>query len=187
MKDNVINQKLREKDEDGLKMLMDSYCNYVMAIISNIAKGALSTQDVEELSADVFLSVWNSSDTLQEERSIKPYLAQITRNAVISRLRRNKSTAVPFDDDIVVVSKAGNPDELAVKREQSEIINAAVEQFGEPDREIFVRFYFFGEPVKAIGWRLSLNPATVKTKLHRCRKRLKSIFEERGYRYEEGN
>ena len=83
-----------------------------------------------------------------------------------------------------MISKEGNPDELAVKKEQAEIINDSVKSFGEPDREIFIRFYYMGERIEAIGNRLSINQATIKTKLHRCRKRLQAVFEERGYRYE---
>ncbi len=37
-----------------------------------------------------------------------------------------------------------------------------------------------GERIEAIGNRLGINQATIKTKLHRCRKRLKAVFEERG-------
>jgi RNA polymerase sigma-70 factor (ECF subfamily) len=68
-----------------------------------------------------------------------------------------------------------------------EIVNKAADSFGEPDREVFVRFYFYGERVKDIGSRLSLNAATVKTKLRRCRQKIQYIFAERGYRNEEEN
>jgi len=57
----------------------------------------------------------------------------------------------------------------------------AVDSFGEPDREIFILFYYFGEMVKAISNRLHMNTATTKPKLHRLRSRLKVILQERGY------
>ena len=184
MNDNEIIQKLKNREEDGIKLLMKQYSNYVTAILCNISQGFLSVEDIEELAADVFLSIWNHSSGLKPDCPLKPYLAQATRNAAISRLRRMKNPSLPFDEDIVTLSADGSPDELMIQREQTEIINRAVDAFGEPDREIFVRFYFMGEHINAISQRLALNASTVKTKLHRCRKRLKGIFEERGYQYE---
>lgn len=184
MNDSEILKLLAARDERGLSLLMDRYANYVSAILCNMAGGILTEEDIEELAADVFLSIWNSRKRLDPERPLKPYLAKATRNAAISRLRKLKHAAVPFDDDLIVISKEGNPDELAIKKDQTDIINQSVRSFGEPDREIFIRFYFMGERIEAIGNRLGIQPATIKTRLHRCRKRLKAVFEERGYQYE---
>lgn len=180
MDDNIIIEKLKNQDEDGFVKLIDRYCNYVSAIICNLSHGKLSGEDVEELCADVFLLVWKSRENLHPCETLKPYLAQIARNTTWSRLRKSGEEWIPFDDDILTVS-VGGPDELAETRDQSKIINEAVADFPEPEQEIFIRFYFFGESLKVISNRLSLHPACVKTKLYRCRKRLKSIFEERGY------
>lgn len=184
MNDNEIIQRLKNKEEEGLKLLMKQYSKYVSAILCNISHGILSVEDIEELAADVFLSIWNHNAALEEGRPPRPYLAQVTRNAAISRLRRIKELPLSFDEDIITLSIQDNPAELTIQREQSEIINTAVRLFGEPDREIFIRFYFLGEPIDTIGKRLTMNPSTIKTKLYRCRKRLKGIFEERGYQYE---
>ena len=175
MNDYEIIQKLKRREEDGLRDLMKQYSGYVAAIVCNISQGILS---------DVFLSVWNHAAGLMEDRPLRPYLAQAARNTAISRLRKRGEAALPFDDDIITLQAGENPDELAIKREQTQIINSAVEAFGEPDREIFIRFYFLGERIEAIGRRLAMNQSTIRTKLHRCRKRIKGIFEERGYQYE---
>jgi len=79
------------------------------------------------------------------------------------------------------VSYHEQPDELAILREQKQIIEQAVDAFGEPEREIFIRFYYFGETIKTISERLQMNTATTKTKLRRLRSKLKDIMQERGY------
>ncbi len=187
MTDNVIVAKLKQKDEQGFSVLIDRYAAYVSAIMANLSKGSLPKGDIEELAADVFVAVWNSADKLRADGPLKPYLAQIARNAAISRLRQGGLDTVPFDDDILTVSKEGQPDEAVFQREQREIINEAADSFGEPDREIFIRFYFYGEQIKAIGERLDIKFSTVKTKLYRCRKKIQSLFAERGYRNEDEN
>lgn len=184
MKDYELIQLLAAGEEEGLRALMKQYAGYVTAILCNMSGGILTTEDVEELSADVFLAVWNNSRNLDPSRPLRPYLAQAARHAAISRLRKLKSVSLPIDEDVISISKEGNPDEMTIQKEQTDIINCAVESFGEPDREIFIRFYFMGERIDIISKYLVMNPGTIKTKLHRCRKRLKAIFEERGYSYE---
>ncbi len=187
MADNVIIEKLKQRDEQGFSMLLDKYSAYVSAIIANLSRESLLREDIEELAADVFVAVWNSAERLRAGRALKPYLAQIARNATFSRLRRSGLETVPLDEDILTLSKESQPDELAFQREQQEIINEAADSFGEPDREIFIRFYFYGERVREIGTKLNVIEATVKTKLRRCRMKIQSLFEERGYCYEDEN
>lgn len=181
MADNVIIQKIKAGEEQGLTMLMERYGSYVAAIVCNLSHEALRVEDVEEIAADVFLAVWNSGAKLRENCTLRPYLAQIARNTTLSRLRQNKPALIPLEEDVLMLSGTGGPDELTVKREKAEIINEVVGQFSEPDREIFIRFYFFGQPVRAIARKLAVNPSTVKTKLHRCRKKIKLMLEGRGY------
>lgn len=180
MNDDMIIEKLKNHDEDGFALLIDRYCSYVSAILCNLTREKLSVEDVEELCADVFLAVWKNRENLRPCESLKPYVAEIARNAAWSCLRKTGKEWIAFDDDILTVFE-DSPDKLAEEREQSRIVNEAVAGFQEPDREIFIRFYFFGERVKTISNRLQLNPATVKTKLHRCRKRLKAVIAEGGY------
>ena len=49
---------------------------------------------------------------------------------------------------------------------------------------IFKRFYFLYQKAEDIARELNINPATVRTKLHRGRARLKEYLEERGYECE---
>ena len=47
---------------------------------------------------------------------------------------------------------------------------------GEPDNEIFVRYYKFGEKLKDISRVMGLNISTIKTKLLRGKRKLKKIL-----------
>ncbi len=187
MQDNVIIEQLKNREESGLRLLIQQYGGYVGAIVSNLCRGALSRQDVEELTADVFLAIWNHSEALRPDSPLKPYLAQTARNTAISRLRQQKIPPLAYDDQIGLPDQSGGPDDLTIRNEQQEILNAAVSRLGQPEQEIFVRYYFLGEPIKAISTQLGLSQTAVKTKLFRSRKKLKQSFEERGYRYEEAN
>lgn len=72
-----------------------------------------------------------------------------------------------------------NPlEEQAVLEAQKQALLAAVESMKEPDREIFLRYYYYFETMEEIALRLEMPVGTVKAKLHRGRKRLKDTLTE---------
>ena len=86
----------------------------------------------------MFWSVWSHSAGLQENRPLKPYMAQTARNAAYSKLRRIKELPIAYDDDILSISHAGNPDELTIQKEQTlSLIHICPRQTGsgKPRRE----------------------------------------------------
>jgi RNA polymerase sigma-70 factor (ECF subfamily) len=180
LNDKTIMAALKQDDELWYSMLIDHYAPYVTAIISGIAKGTLSSSDIEEVAADVFFKIWLKRKQVRAD-SMKAFIAQVTRNASIDRLRKTNKEFLPYDDDIFHITSYEHLDELAIARERKTIMQNAVNSFGEQDREIFIRYYYFGETIKTISNRLHLNTSTTKTKLHRLRSKLKAIMQERGY------
>ncbi len=180
MNDKTTTVTVGLDEELWYSRLIDQYTSYVTAIISGISKGALSSSDIEEVAADVFFKIWLNRDNIRCE-GIKAFIAQITRNASIDMLRKMKKEFVPYDDDILQVTRNEYPDELAIIRDQKQIMEESVKAFGEPEREIFIRFYYFGESIKTISKKLQMNASTTKTKLYRSRTKLKDIMQERGY------
>lgn len=180
MENNTMISLLHQDEEQWYHTVIDRYTAYVTAIITGLAKGFLTASDVEEVAADVFFKIWCRREQIRPE-SLKAFLAQTARNAAIDRLRLAGAKFVPYEDDVLQLSCPQRPDDLAIVREQKQIVEEAVQALGEPDREIFIRFYYFGETLRAISERLRLNPATAKTKLHRLRSKLREILRERGY------
>lgn len=54
----------------------------------------------------------------------------------------------------------------------------AVMSLGEPDSEIFIRFYKYGERIRDISRATGINMSTVKTKLSRGKDKLKRILSD---------
>lgn len=63
MTEEQLVKSLRRGDLSALEGLMDSYTPYVSSVISRILRGRQA--DVEELTADVFLAVWDNRDKLR--------------------------------------------------------------------------------------------------------------------------
>ena len=65
---------------------------------------------------------------------------------------------------------------LESQKEEQQLVRRAVDGLGEPDREIFLRHYYYAQTVSQISREMQLNPSTIKTKLSRGRQRLKAIL-----------
>lgn len=183
MNDRRILHRLRQGDESVLPELIRQYSGYVYAIASNILSHAMSEEDIEEVVADTFTSVWENRQNIESEM-LKAYLAAVVRNKAKSALRRCR-TEEPLEDDLIQISIPNQPEQKILLSELRELAHDAVDSLGEPDREIFQRYYFLYQKTEDIAESLGLKDATVRTKLARGRKRLKEYLTERGFSCED--
>ena len=74
---------------------------------------------------------------------------------------------------------------LLEEREQAELVRRALGELERPDRELFVRHYYYGQTVARAAEEMGLNPSTAKTRLRRGREHLKDYLREVGYEFAE--
>ena len=76
------------------------------------------------------------------------------------------------------------PDRELDKKETARVVNGALSQLDKPQRELFVRHYYYGQTVQEAALAMGLNLSTAKTWLRRGRETLKAILEQEGYGHE---
>lgn len=175
MKEEIILKKLRAGNTDGLQHLMDRYIPYVSTIVWSLLRFSMTPEDAEEVVSDVFLAAWNQAPELKAG-SVKAWLGAVARNKAKNKLR-SIGYSLPLEEDDLLLCDGENPEERLDKSEESKLIRCAVESLGEPDREIFLRHYYYAQTVREISVHMLLNESTIKTKLRRGRIRLKEILE----------
>lgn len=174
-----LTQKLKKHDEKALEMVMDQYGKLVATIINNVSKGCLSKEDIEETVADVFITLWNNAENIQDGK-LKGYICCIARtrglNKVASCARKKvlNIEEYDFEDDFSIADEAEKND---VGQELREIIT----EIGQPDQEIIIRYYYYSQTVSKISSVMGIKLETVKSKLKRTRAKIKSKLTERGY------
>ena len=67
---------------------------------------------------------------------------------------------------------------LAEEHERTRIVRKAIYDLGWPDREIFLRFYYYAQKISEIADEMHMNTETVKTRLRRGRNKLKAMLGE---------
>ncbi len=170
---------LRRGELSALEELLDRYTPYVSSVIARILRGRQA--DVEELTADVFLAAWDNRAKLQPGK-VKGYLGAIARNRAFNLLRASRES-LPLEDDVLLLETEG-PDRALDKKETARVVNQALSQLDKPQRELFVRHYYYGQTVQEAALAMGLNLSTAKTWLRRGRAALKAILEQEGYGHE---
>lgn len=180
MNDNELLQGLKKHDESAIEEIMERYTPYVSTIIYNMSKGKLSTPDIEETAADVFFTIWSASDKIAEG-SLKGFIAAVAKNKAKEKIRQIKPKDNIMDiDDVVLADEYSLSDSIDNKVLQQDLTDA-LDQFGEPDKEIVIRYYYYYQTAPKIAEILDMKLEAVKSKIKRARTKLKSFLKERGY------
>ena len=165
---------LKKRKHGSLEKTIDLYTPYVTVIVYNVVGAAMSKEDIEEVVSDTFLSLWKSAATLNSEKGcIRSYLAAIARNRAKNKLR-TIHTHEEINENIVSAYKT--PQEDIEEREKRALILELIKSLGEPDCEIFLRYYYYEEKISKIADITGLHVSTVKTKLSRGRKKIKEFL-----------
>lgn len=178
--ENRLAERLKGGEATALEQVIDTYSAYVLTVIRNFSRGIFSEQDIEELAADVFVRLWNARDGLIPERGLRAYLAAVARNRVKNALRSVRDITVVDIDDIELASDI----DLYRGEELSQMLSClydGLETLRPREREIFIRFYFYGEKTSAIARVVGCPDPTVRSMLSRTRAALKKYLTERGF------
>ncbi|MCQ4720683.1 sigma-70 family RNA polymerase sigma factor, partial [Flavonifractor plautii] len=103
---------------------------YVSAVVVRVLAGQGAREDVEELTAEVFLALWAHAGELNPEQGLRPWLGTVARNRAADWLRTHKEAA-PLPEDAATPGGA-DPQAEAERREWAARLWDAVEGLDEP-------------------------------------------------------
>ena len=146
-------------------------------------------EDVEEISQEVFLSVIRNLHTFHGRSQFQTWVFRIAANKARDYRQRRQATkrgggqitvslhGAKGEDEPAIdpPSSSPGPDDLAISFEQMALLGSALEELGEPCREIIELRYFGDLGHEEIGKALNLNPKTASSRLSKCLGRLATI------------
>ena len=178
MQDAALLERLRRRDPDALDALTARYRPYVRAVFAHILRELGTREDLEELCADVFVTLWQHAGEPEPEQ-LKAWLGTVARNRAKNWLRQRRE--LPMDpDSLELALPAGSPglEDQLIRAELAAAVRRAVDSLRPRDREIFLRYYFYLQPVQTIARELGLAPASVRSRLSRGREKLRKKLEK---------
>ena len=173
MDDRQIIALFYERSEQAITELSKKYGDLCFKIAINILS---DPQDAEECVNDAYLGAWNSIPP-QNPTPLRAYLCRIVRNLALKRLRTN--TALKRGSRVEVsLSELENClpdnsfDEQLSAKELTAQLNAFLSTLHRDDRVMFLKRYWFAEPLSEIAKTFGITEHNASVRLSRIRKKL---------------
>jgi RNA polymerase sigma-70 factor (ECF subfamily) len=140
-----------------------------------------SFEDAEECVNDTYIGAWNTMPSARP-MYLGPYLSKITRRLSIDRWRHDHRAKRGGMAPVIEELTDCIPDENTPMAEYERgllrgELNAFLATLNEEKRAMFVRRYFFAQPLSQIAEEMGVGEAKVKVTLHRLRDQLKIRLE----------
>ena len=177
-----LNDKIWQYVENNklqMEKIIELYTNYICKIIRN-SYFNISDEDMEEITLDVFLTLWKNQYKLDLNKNLSSYIAGITRNLIKKKYRDLKLNANidNYEEEII---DTNNIELNLYQKDKNEVIIQELNKMKNEDKDIFIMYYYENIKLNEISGRLKISESKVKVKLYRIRKKLKKVLNERGY------
>lgn len=140
---------------------------YVLAVTGDPDHG-------EEILQDAWLRILRSLDRLEDPQRLRAWIFTIVRRTFLDHLRTRYRTPdhAPLDDRADLASE-----EPAFSWEETADLHRALLALAPIDRDAVTLFYLRGLDLREVSEVLSVPAGTVKSRLHRARRTLRSNLE----------
>ena len=177
-----------QRDEETFAELYRANIPRIERIVQSCLRFGARDLDSEEITQEVFVSVFRSAHRFRFERecSFRLWSAQIARNAVRHALRQRRERKSRESGAIleVLAARPSRPEEGEVWHAGQSALPAllcalwtGLETLGVRDRDVLLAADAGGESYGSIGARLGLRRATVRMVVFRARRRLFAKME----------
>ncbi|MDQ6693697.1 MAG: sigma-70 family RNA polymerase sigma factor [Chloroflexota bacterium] len=173
---------LKHGDISGLELLVQNY--YVLAVRSAYFVN-LDRALAEDIVQAAFLRVYERIDQFDAARPFRPWFLRMVVNdahmAVRKRARLVTLNSEPQDDEYAQFSQElpGSDlalDELMIEAETTEAVWLALGKLSPDQRAVIVLRYYLGLSEAEMSTQLDCTPGTVKSRLHRAKRRLRQLM-----------
>ena len=168
---------LKERQVDALGELYDRYARLVYGLAFKILR---NLEEAEDLTQEVFLTLWYRHDYDPARGSLSNFLVTITRSRAIDRLR-SCTTKRKFLQRWTGVVKSESisalPLDQASLNERSQRVRDALAQLPETERQVLEIAYYEGLSQSEIAKRLNTPLGTVKTRSRQGLMRLRQALQ----------
>jgi RNA polymerase sigma factor (sigma-70 family) len=177
--------RAREGDQKAYADLMHRYKDsiYFMAL-----KMVNNKEDAMDLTVETFAKAFEKLDKYQPEYAFSTWLFRVATNNCIDFIRKKKLNTTSIngmvDEDgddrpLQIKSDTLNPEEVSMKREQTQLLKLLIDSLPPRYRNLIVLRYFDELSYEEISEQLDLPLGTVKAQLFRARYLLSNIVNAR--------
>src|SRR5712691_10878387 len=142
---------------------------FIMRLVGNTALA-------EDLTSEVFLSVWRQAHRFEARSSVSTWLLAIARYKALAELRRRPE--VSSDEENVEISDPADDPEAAFEiKHRGEILRKCLARLSREHREIIDLVYYHEKSVQEVAEIVGIPGDTVKTRMFYARRKLLELLE----------
>jgi RNA polymerase sigma-70 factor, ECF subfamily len=176
--DQDIIRRVLEGDTSNFELIMRRYNQRLY----RIARGILRNEaDAEDTVQDAYIRAYENLERFLGKGPLSAWLAKITVNEALGRLRRSNSAkdSISLDDSRDMeeanfmassISSLPSPEQSAARGEVRRLLESVIDSLPEVYRLVFILCGVEEMSVAETADCLEIEPATVRTRYHRARK-----------------
>jgi len=171
-------------DDDAFTLIVEAYQKPVYNLCYRMLGEPEAAEDAAQ---DTFLKAYQNLSRYDRERSFATWLLSIAAHHCIDKLRRRRFVSFSIDEDEEGQTElpdrfAPDPEGEAVKKQEREHLQKLLQSLDPVDRAAVVMRYWHDASEVEIAQTLSLTVPAVKSRLHRARRALASLWEKESSR-----
>ena len=182
MTDTEIINLFFERSEQAIDELAKKHGNAVARVARNILG---NEQDTEECANDTYLGTWNAIPP-HRPSPLRTFVCKIARNLATKKYHsntaviRNSQYDLALDDLEEILADSNSVEEAYEAKELRAAINGFLATLNPSDRFLFMRRYWYSDPVKDIAKMAHSTTNSVTVRLFRIREKLRLYLEKEG-------
>ena len=145
---------------------------FILRLIGNAATA-------EDLTSDVFLSVWRQADRFEARSAFSTWLLAIARYKALAELRRPTDTASE-PEAVDVSDPAADPEAALEVERRGQILRKCLTRLSREHREIIDLVYYHEKSVGEVAAIVGIPASTVKTRMFYARRKLSELLATEG-------
>lgn len=135
-------------------------------------------QDAEEVTQEVFLTVYNKLNSFRFQSSLKTWIYRVTANAAINYAKRVSKDHKHMELDEQITAGPQEANDNISKEHNEKVVTALLDSLNPDQRACVVLRSIEGLSYQEIADALGININTVRSRLKRARETLLSMRDE---------
>lgn len=179
--DRLVARCRDQHDDAAFGELVQRYQSRVFRLVVSIL-GQEFAADVEDVAQEVFVRVHHGLKSWRGDAAVGTWVYRITFNHALNVKARMRFRAPHVPADLLALRASGAPsaDEQMDTRRRNEAVLACIHELPEVYQSALRLHYWLGASLAEIAEMLDTPENTVKSYLHRARKLLHGMLQQRG-------
>jgi len=180
--DSILIDMARDRDAGAIRVLVQRNNLRLYRIARAVVRDDAEAEDVVQ---EALLRGFTRLDTFRGDADFTTWLTRIALNEAYAQLRRHKAAREADEAPVCPAAGTGSvimfprspspgPEADVARRQLGALIESAIDELPEPFRIVFVLREIEELSIDETARQLDLKPATVKTRLHRAKRLLRT-------------